>query len=93
MMPWPAYLNTFRASSEAAVTALGDVASHFAVAEQVPILIAEGCKDNVGPKTFAILTDAPAFVFDEALARGRLEFELGLARGDVFRCLEFRDAG
>ncbi len=70
---------------------LGDIPRDFRISEQRTVGIADGVDDDVGPESRPVLTDAPAFLFEASLARGRLEGALWLAGFPILVGIEHRE--
>ena len=59
--------------------------------DQSPVVIANGGDHHVGPETRAVLPDAPALVFEPAVARRSFQLPLALARPDILLGIEARE--
>jgi hypothetical protein len=70
---------------------LGDVAGDLGKADQPIILVADGVDLDQRPEAAAVFAHAPAFAFEMALARGRLQHPRRHADGAVFRRVETRE--
>ena len=71
--------------------ALGEVAHHLGVAEQLPGVVAHRRDDHVAPVGRAVLAHAPAFLLEAPLGGGHLQLPLRLPALDVLARVEARE--